>query len=128
MTVSDEYSCSNTENLPLPIEMQLSEKPKTFSVFYCLFRICIKFWTFWKKNQPHIVIISEVIDSERRAYLNAGKVLFLQVLWQWTFKAPAPQNGQTHQTIRRRILWVCLTILWGWRLKGQKINSEFEMH
>ena len=23
---------------------------------------------------------------------------------------------------------VCLTILWGWRFKGQKINSEFEIH
>ena len=32
----------------------------------------IKFWKFWKKkNEPHSLSISEVIDSERRAYLNA---------------------------------------------------------
>ena len=33
-----------------------------------------------------------------------------------------PQNGQTHSNnslaISRRIVWVFLTILWGWRLKG----------
>ena len=34
----------------------------------------IKFGTFWKKkkkNEPHGSSIFEVIDSERRAYLNA---------------------------------------------------------
>ena len=25
-----EYSCSNGENLPLPVQLQLSKKPKTF--------------------------------------------------------------------------------------------------
>ena len=36
--------------------------------------------------------------------------------------APTPQNGQKHLTNSsvncRRIAWVCLTILWDWRLKG----------
>ena len=32
-----EYSRSNRENLPLPIQMQLSEKPKTFSWFFIAF-------------------------------------------------------------------------------------------
>ena len=39
-----------------------------------------------------------------------------------TFSALNPQNGKTHSNnssaICRRIVWVCLTILWGWRLKG----------
>ena len=34
---------------------------------------------------------------------------------------PIPQNGQTHSNNSsancRRIVWVCLTILWGWRLR-----------
>ena len=30
LTANYEYSRSNRENLPLPIQMQLSEKPKTF--------------------------------------------------------------------------------------------------
>ena len=45
--------------------------------FYCSFRICIKFWTFWKKkkNEPHSLSISEVIDSEKRASLKCIKGL-----------------------------------------------------
>ena len=39
-----------------------------------------------------------------------------------TLRAPTPQNGLTQSnnlsTNYRRIAWVCLTILWGWRLKG----------
>ena len=32
-----------------------------------------------------------------------------------------PQNGQTRSNDNsRQIVWVCLTILWGWRLKGSK--------
>ena len=30
LTANYEYSRSNSENLPLPVQMQLSEKPKTF--------------------------------------------------------------------------------------------------
>ena len=73
-TASYEYSRSNRENLLLPIQMQLSEKSKKKKlIFYCLFGIYIKFWTFWKKknNEPHSTGISEVIDFEKCAYLNA---------------------------------------------------------
>ena len=38
-----------------------------------------------------------------------------------TLQAPTPQNGETHSNnssaISQQIVWVCLTILWGWRLK-----------
>ena len=72
LTTNYEYSGSNTGNLPLPAQMQLSEKLKTFSLFfYCTFWICVKFWTFWKINEPHSSSISEVIDSQRRIYINA---------------------------------------------------------
>ena len=33
---------------------------------------------YWKKNQPHSSIISEVVDSERCACLNALQGLFLK--------------------------------------------------
>ena len=36
-----------------------------------IFRIYIKFWTFWKKIEAHNLNISEIIDSERRGYRNA---------------------------------------------------------
>ena len=47
LTAKYEYSQSNGENLPLPIQRQLSKKPKTFCtffvLFYCIFGIYIKF-------------------------------------------------------------------------------------
>ena len=44
LTANYEYSGSNSDILPLPFEMQLSEKLKRFSAFlYCIFGICIKF-------------------------------------------------------------------------------------
>ena len=66
-----EYSCSNRENLPLPVERQLSKIPKFALIFYCSIKIYIKSATFWKQNEPHSWSNSEVVDSERRAYLNA---------------------------------------------------------
>ena len=41
--------------------------------------------------------------------------------WCLTLQSPTSQNGQTHSNNssaqRRRVVWVCLTILWVWRLK-----------
>ena len=42
------------------------------------------------------------------------------------FEAPTPQNGQTQSN--NSPTWVCLSILWGWRLKGLKINCKGENH
>ena len=50
------------------IQMHLSQKPKIFSqLFFCVFRICIKFQTFPKKDDPHRLRISEITDHEKRA-------------------------------------------------------------
>ena len=38
---------------------------------FFIFGIYIKFEMFWNKNESHTASISEVIVSERRAYLNA---------------------------------------------------------
>ena len=44
LTANYEYSRNNTDDLPLPVQMQLSGKLKTFSqIFYCIFGIYIKF-------------------------------------------------------------------------------------
>ena len=37
MTANYEYSRSNMDNLPLPVQMQLSEKLETFSTFFIAF-------------------------------------------------------------------------------------------
>ena len=67
LTANYEYSRSNTENLPLPIEAELTWKLKTFAFL----QSTLNLEHFQKKNEPHSSSISEVIDSERRGYLNA---------------------------------------------------------
>ena len=78
------YDCLITRWLPTTRALVLIEriysnqmKPnylknrELFLHFFKIFGIRIKFPMFWKKIQPHRSIISEVIDSERCACLNA---------------------------------------------------------
>ena len=47
------YSVLNRDNLTQPIQMELSQKQKTFSTFFlCIFEISFKFWTFSKNLWP----------------------------------------------------------------------------
>ena len=71
LTADDKYSGSNMQNLLQKIQTALSEKQKTFSGFFIAFLQ----WTwnlehFQKKDEYRSLIISEVIDAERRGYLN----------------------------------------------------------
>ena len=51
LTADGKYPVQGCENLQLPIQMQLSEKPKTFSEFFVLFVESIsKFKHFEKKT------------------------------------------------------------------------------
>ena len=72
MTGNYEYSCSNKENLHLTIQMKVSKKPYTSCVILLkLLEFTSNFQCSGKKNHPPQSSISEVIDSERCAYLNA---------------------------------------------------------
>ena len=70
MLTVDEYSRSNRENLPLPIQMQLSKKPNVFCQFFIAFlKSKLNFEHFERKESS--LSISKIIDSKRRGYLNA---------------------------------------------------------
>ena len=72
LTANYEYSRSNTDNLPLPFQMQLSEKLKRFFPSFIAFsESALNFEHFQKTKEVHSPSISEVIDSQRRVYLNA---------------------------------------------------------
>ena len=73
LTANYEYSRSFWKNLPVPIQMQLSVKPKTFvnQFFIAFLESTLNLNILKKQNEPHRSSISEVTDSERRAYLNA---------------------------------------------------------
>ena len=59
------------QNLRQQFQTPLSQKQKTFSGFFFLFLKCA--WNlehFQKKDEYPSLIISEIIDAERRGYLN----------------------------------------------------------
>ena len=72
LTANYECSRSNRENLPLPIQIKLSKKPSTFcGTFFAVLEFPLNCQCSEKKNEPHSSSISEVLCSERCAYLNA---------------------------------------------------------
>ena len=70
LTTDDKYSGSNIQNLPQQFQTPLSQKQKTFSGFFIAF--LKRAWNlehFLKKHEYPSLIISEIIDAEKRVYL-----------------------------------------------------------
>ena len=70
LTADDKYCGSNMQNIPQQFETPLSQKQKIFSGFFIAFVKCA--WNvehFQKKDEYPSLIISEIIDAERRGYL-----------------------------------------------------------
>ena len=71
LTADDKYSGSNMQNLRQQFQTPTSQKQKIFSGFFIAFLKCA--WNlehFQKKDEYPSIIISEIIDAERRGYLN----------------------------------------------------------
>ena len=71
LTADDKYSDSNMQNFLQQFQTPLSQKQKTLSGFFIAFMKCA--WNlehFQKKDEYPSLIISEIIDAERRGYLN----------------------------------------------------------
>ena len=59
------------KNLPQQFQTPLSPKKKTFSEFFIAFLKCaLNLEHFHKKDEYPSLNISEIIDAERRGYLN----------------------------------------------------------
>ena len=69
------------KNLQQQIYTPLAPKQKTFSEFFIALLICAwKLEHFQKKDEYPRLIISEIIEAERRSYLNVWKVLLLNTI------------------------------------------------
>ena len=67
LTADDKYSLLNRDNLRQPIQMQLSQKEKTFSEFVFEFLKCkLNFERFQKNCDIYSWYISKITDSEKR--------------------------------------------------------------
>ena len=54
MTAHDKHYLLNGDNLTQPIQMQLSQKQKSFSQFFCaILKSMLNFKHFLKKDVPH---------------------------------------------------------------------------
>ena len=63
----DKYSLPNSEYLMQPIQIKLSQKQKTFPLFFSAFsKSKLKFEHFRKKDDPHRSFISEATACEKR--------------------------------------------------------------
>ena len=71
LTADDKYSDSNMQNFPQEVQTPLSKKQKIFSGFFIAFlKSAWNLEHFQKKDEYSSLIISEIIDAERRGYLN----------------------------------------------------------
>ena len=72
LTADENYSRSNMQNFPEHFQTPLSKKQQTFLAFFIAFLKCA--WNlqhFYQKDEYPIRVISGILDSERRGYLNA---------------------------------------------------------
>ena len=71
LTADDKYSDSNMQNFRQQFQTPLSQKQKTFSGPFNDFLKCAgNLEHFQKKDEYPSLIISEIIDAEKRGYLN----------------------------------------------------------
>ena len=76
LTADVKYSGTNMKNLPQQFQTPLSQKQNTFSGFFIAFLKCAgNLEHFQKKDEYPRLIISEIIDAERRGYLTGWKFL-----------------------------------------------------
>ena len=71
LTAEDKYSASYMQTLPQQFQTPLSKNQKTFSRFFIAVLKCS--WNlehFQKKDDYTSLIIFEIIDAEKRGYLN----------------------------------------------------------
>ena len=71
LTTDDKYSGSYMQNLRQQVQTPPSQKQKTFSGFFIAFLQCA--WNlehFQQKDEYPSLISYEIIDAERRGYLN----------------------------------------------------------
>ena len=65
LPTDEKYPLLNTENLTIPIQMQLSQKKKTFSQFFAAFlKSRLNFKCFEIKDDPYRFCSSESTDSQ----------------------------------------------------------------
>ena len=107
LTDDDKYSLLYRDNLTQPIEILLTEKPKTFSrTFSAFLKSTLHFEHFQKKDDPHSRCISQITVSEKGESINVCKM----PIWRSLQK----RHGKTAQTLlksgQRYLYHICSSL------------------
>ena len=71
LNADDKHYLLNRDNLTQPIQMQLSQKQKSFSQFgFAFLGSILNFKHFTKNDDPHSLCISEITGSEKCGQIN----------------------------------------------------------
>ena len=71
LTPDDKCSRRYMQTFWQQIQTLWSQEGKPFcEFFFCISEMCMKFRTFWKKEESASLIITEIIASERDVYLS----------------------------------------------------------
>ena len=99
LTDDHKYCLLYRDNLTQPIQILVSQKQKTFSLFFSAFlKSTLNFEHFQKKDDPHSRSISQITFSEKGDSINVCKI---------PFKIPLPQKTWQKGT---KTVEICITL------------------
>ena len=99
LTDDHKYCLLYRDNLTQPIQILVSQKQKTFSLFFSAFlKSTLNFEHFQKKDDPHSRCISQITFSEKGDSINVCKI---------PFKIPLPQKTWQKGT---KTVEICITL------------------
>ena len=91
MTADDKYSLLNRDNLTQPIQIQLSEKQKTFSQFFSASLICKSNFEYFQKR----MIPTADLFPKLRALKNVVRSMLKHSRLRGPFEKQYGKTGQT---------------------------------
>ena len=113
LAADEKYPVLNRDNLTIPIQMQLSQKQKTFSQLFAAFlKFRLNFKYFEKKYYPHRFFISEITDSKNVIRKMSKKSRFREPFdkqhgkrAQALLKSASQHLYHIHRSLPRKLSW-----------------------
>ena len=107
------YPVLTRDNLTIPIQMQLSQKQKTFSQLFAAFlKFRLNFKYFGKKYYPHRFFISEITDSKNVIRKMSKKSRFREPFdkqhgkrAQALLKSASQHHYHIHRSLLNKLSW-----------------------
>ena len=111
LTDDEKYSVLYRDILAQPIQILLSQKQQTFSLFcYTFLKSTLNFASFHKKDDPHSGCFSQITVSEKGHSINVCKIPFKRSLPQKT-RQKGPKTVEICTTLSLRYFCIPLKII-----------------